>query len=299
MEVGNTSENNSKNSNLISVEELVEQLFEMPSTTTEHSEYKLKSAIDPKLVVLDATVGGNTAKENFLEKAIPTARFLNVSQEFKDKSGRFPNTFPTEDVVRNVLQDIGVDITDNIVLYTQPGKTVGATRAFVILKSYGFENVRVLDGGLRKYTEEGYPTVQGKEYEGRKTNLSELANPERYTTNIHTIIKFALGEATNLQLMDTRPANSFNGEATDNVEGCRQGNVPGSFNIPGKEFLNDDDTFKKGEELKEIIEKYNIDPNKKIVSMCRTGMMATIPIVSLNNYNIQLYDGSWSEYGSL
>lgn len=303
MEVENITSAPAKNTSLISVEELVSELFEAPAKETDHSEYELKSAIKPNFKVIDASMGGNAAKEAFFEKSIPTAVFLDVMQEFKDKTGRFPNTFPTEEIVKQVLQNLGIDRTDQIVLYAQPGKTVGATRAFVILKSYGFENVRVLDGGFRKYTEEGYPTAPGKHFDGRETVLTDLSTPDRHTIQVTEVVKFALGQNSDLQVIDTRPASSFNGEASDNVSGCRQGNVPGSINIPAGEFLNSDETFKKGEDLQEVIDKYSLDPTKNIVSMCRTGMMATIAIVALLNNNkfenIRLYDGSWSEYGSL
>ena len=137
-------------------------------------------------------MGGKSSQEAFYEAAIPTARFLNVSDDFKDKSGRFPNTFPTEQVVKDVIGNLGIEKSDSLVIYAQSGKTIGATRAFVILSSFGFDSVRILDGGLSKYTELGYPTTKGEDFKGEKSELSGLKDPSEIRANIHELVDFSL-----------------------------------------------------------------------------------------------------------
>jgi len=286
----------------VSVADLASQLFDHDAATNEHT---LKSDISPSLVIVDSSMGGKSSQQAFNDNAIPTARFLNVTDDLKDKSGRFPNTFPTEQVVKDVIGNLGIKLTDNIVVYAQSGKTIGATRAFVILSSFGFENVKILDGGLSKYTELGYPTSKGEDYKGEKSELSGLKDPSENRVSVDDIVEFSLNKSDDVQLIDTRPAKSFNGDASDNIDGCRQGNIPGSINITPSELLNEDQTFKTGDALDEIIRKHNIDPTKKIIVMCRSGMQATVGVAVLQNYigipltNVKLYDGSWSEYGSL
>lgn len=254
--------------NLMSVEELVQELFEAPVEGQTRAELNLRKDINPKLKIVDASVGGQTAKENFYETAIPTARFLDVAGQLKDKNGKFPNTFPPENVVKNLMGNIGVQRKDKIVLYTQPGKTIGATRAYFVLESYGFKHLSVLDGGLKRYIDEGYPTEAGKDYTGKTVNINKLDNPDENVVKVCEIAGFALGKLDDLQLVDCRPENSFKGEATDNIEGCRQGHIPGSVNIPASLFTNPETgTFKSKEELQEIIRNHNLDPEKRTATM--------------------------------
>mmetsp|Transcript_34475 Transcript_34475/g.39890 ORF Transcript_34475/g.39890 Transcript_34475/m.39890 type:complete len:311 (-) Transcript_34475:23-955(-) len=289
---------------IISAKELAAGIFDSAAGKS----HKLNSEAISKVRLIDASAGGAAAKTNFAKAALPSARFLNVVEALVDKTGKFPNTFPTKEIVKNELQKLGVEKDDLIVLYAQEGKTVGVTRAFAILSIYGFKNVKILDGGLKKYRDEGYPTEPGKEYEGSHSKLDTLADPKSGLVTTLEVAEFALGLKSDTQLVDTRPASAFRGEATDNIAGCLQGHVPHSVNIPGGEFLHSGtDIFKKDNDLKELI-KDKLDPKKTTIVMCRTGMMATIAYASLKDLgaqssdgslsSIKLYDGSWSEYGS-
>lgn len=84
----------------------------------------------------------------------------------------------------------------------------------------------------------GYPTKNGTDYTDRKTSISNMYDPSKNVIKVCEIAGIALGKIPDVQLIDNRPANAFIGEATDNIEGCRQGNVPGSINIPPDEFTN-------------------------------------------------------------
>lgn len=266
--------------------------------------YKVKEVLgDQKLRIVDSSAGGAAAKEAFHESSIPHARFMNVMGDLKDPNGQFPNTFPSADIVTDVMQSIGVAKDDHLVIYAHPGKHVGVTRAFFILDSYGF-NVKILNGGLYKYTDEGYPTVEGKDYTGKPSKITGLKYPSDSLVSLEDIKDFQSG-SSDFQLIDVRPADAFNGKATDNIDGCRQGKVEGAVNILPGEFLHKDFTFKCDGEISDLLEKHNLDPAKQTVVMCRTGMAATIGIAALRSAtslpfeNIKLYDGSWSEFGTL
>lgn len=288
---------------LISAEEVAHQLFDLKGDGEQ--EFVLKTDLHPKLKLIDASLGGDAALQSFKERAIPTSRFLDVVRDLKDKNGRFPNTFPPKEVVLELAQNLGLNIDDEIILYSQPGKTVGSTRSYVVLTSYGFRNVKILDGGLKRYTDLGYPTQEGQEHISEKSTIADLSDFKPQTSDISEVVAFALGRLPDYQVIDTRPTDAYNGEATDNVDGCRQGHVAGSINIPMSEFFTSDQAIKSDEEIKEIIEKYRVDPHKKTIMMCRTGMTATVGYVALRKYadtpfeSIKLYDGSWSEYGSI
>ena len=287
----------------VTAKDLAAELFVTDVPNLKPEAYTLRDDIDPKLKIIDASLGGQPAREKFYEAAIPTARFLDVMQDLKDKTGKFPNTFPPEEQVKEALENIGVEVKDTIVLYAQPGKIMGVTRAYFILHSYGFKNVKILEGGLKAFTDSAYPTTQGKDYQGRPSRVSKLKNPDSHLAIVCEIAAFALGNFPEKQVVDARPANAFNGEATDNIEGCRQGHVPGAVNIPVSEFQEPEkESIKSAEKISELVAKYNLNPERDTIVMCRTGMAASVAYVALQNagfQNLRLYDGSWSEYGSL
>ena len=135
----------------------------------------------------------------------------------------------------------------------------------MILESFGF-NVRVLDGGLKKYLELGYPTEAGTEYTGEKSTIGSLEG-KYFLRKLEDIHEFNQGNREGFQLIDLRSAKAFNGDDEDTIKGCREGHIEGAINIPLKEFLNEDTTFKSTEKIQELIEKYNLDVNKETVFM--------------------------------
>ena len=181
-------------------------------------EFNLKKSINPKLKLIDCSLGGDSAKEAFAQKSLPTAKFLDVTQ-FKgkifftwwygikkrlindiEKTGKFPNTFPSKQTVIETMQNLNIRPTDFVVLYTQNvSKLIGATRAYVILSTYGF-NAKVLEGGLKKFEDEGYPVSKGEEYDGPKSRIAptKLKEPLGHLTMACEITGF-MSDATKMQ----------------------------------------------------------------------------------------------------
>ena len=201
------------------------------------------------------------------------------------------------------MQDLGLTREDNIVLYGQPGKNAGAARAFFVLTSFGFKNVRVLNGGQKKWIAENLPTVHGKEYEGSKSKPSKIIEPANVVVYYEEMKQFAEGNLPDVQVVDFRPQKAFNGDADDNIPDCRQGNIPGAVSFPMSLLQNSEtEEFIGDEEVKKLVVKRGLDPTKRTITMCRTGVAASLGYIALMRQgfdNLQLYDGSWSEYGSL
>ena len=201
------------------------------------------------------------------------------------------------------MEAFGLTRDENIVLYGQQGKISGAARAFVVLTSFGFKNVRVLDGGLKKWMDDGLPTEPGKDYAGSKSKISKITYPEHLCASYEEMKEFEEGKLSDVQVIDFRPEKAFNGNADDNIPDCRQGNIAGSINLPVSELIfADTQLFKGDEEVKKLVEAKGLDPKKRTITMCRTGVAASMGYLALLRQgfeNLQLYDGSWSEYGSL
>ncbi|CAI2374126.1 unnamed protein product [Moneuplotes crassus] len=286
----------------ISTRALASKLFIEERTLCFVTGYYLKPFVTQDIKLIDCTMGGENAHRGFLETSIPTAVFLDTSSDLTNKASDLPNAYPTKDQVLSAIKKLGLNLTDRIVLYGQPHMDMSMTRAYHILHAYGFTDVTVLDGGLLKFTQDGYPTCPGIDYTGPASQVEDLADPSPYLIQMDEIIEFAEGKKPNMQLIDARGEQSFNGNDPNLPPGTRQGHVPGAINIPADTFINsDDDTFLKYPEIVEILESKGIDKSKDIVVMCKTGVTATINYLALTmaGYTgVRLYDGSWTEYGA-
>lgn len=112
-----------------------------------------------------------------------------------------------------------------------------------------------------------------------------------------------LGKLDDYQLVDVRSAKDFAGAVNSNIAGCRAGHIPKSINIPMTDlFKSGTETLKSAEELEDLFEMHGLDKKKNTIISCRSGMTATVGVLAFNEvgyHNVQLYDGSWSEYGTL
>lgn len=281
---------------------LAKRLFIEESTFCFVTGYYLRPYCNQDFKLIDCTLGGDAAHEGFHHDSIPTSVFLDTSNDLRDKSSDLPNAYPTKEQVISAMENIGIKTSDTIVLYGQPHMSMSSTRVFHILTSYGFSDVSVLDGGILKFTQEGYPTTPGIDYQGPASKIADLADPTPYLIKMDEVVEFALGKKPNMQLIDARGSEAFNGHDPNLPPSIRQGHVPGAINIPGDIFINSkDDTFKSYDEIIKIFESHGIDRNRDIVCMCKTGIMATLAYMALTmtGYSgMRLYDGSWSEYGA-
>ena len=287
---------------VVSPKAVAQKLFIEERTLCFVTGYYLKPFCNSDFKLVDCSMGGDAAHQKFLEAAIPTAVFLDTSNDLCDKSSELINAYPTKDQVIAAMDHLGLKTSDAIILYSQPHQDSSMTRVFHILTSYGFPNVTVLDGGLLKYTQDGYPVAPGIDYTGPESDIKDLADPTPYLIKMDEIVDFALGKKPNMQLIDARSPDQFNGNDPNLPPGCRQGHVPGAINISASLFVNpDDDTFLKYDDLIKLFESHGIDRNKDIAVMCKTGVSATIAYMGLTmaGYSgMRLYDGSWTEYGS-
>lgn len=264
--------------------------------------YYLKPYAASEMKILDCTMGGAGAHSSFYETAIPNANFLDTSNDLCDKTSKYPNTYPTKEIVIATMDKLGCTTSDTIVLYSQPHSDQSMTRAFHILHSYGFTDVFVLDGGLLDYTMKGFPTTKGIDYSGPSSDIKELVDPTPHLIKMDEIVDFALGKKPNMQLIDCRSQQQYDGQDPSLPPGCRQGHVPGAINIPADLFINaSDDTFLKPDDIMTLLASKGVDTTKDLAVMCKSGVMATVGALALlfvGYTGARLYDGSWTEYGS-
>ena len=257
-------------------------------------------------------VPGNSKEEHFKTR-IPGAKFFDVD-DIVDKSSDLPHMLPSNEDFKEFMKKLKVKKDNNLVVCYDRLGCISSPRAWYTFKVFGRENVAVLDGGLPKWLELNLPTESG-EYEIYQYPSAEEDSEYNYSKDeskvknlgyVKLISALLSGQTPQslTQIVDARPPARFAGAADEPRPGVRPGNVPGSINVPFKNLFNKDQTFKTPEELTKVYEDsgVNLDQDRPVVHLCGSGVTACINILGMEligkSGNL-LYDGSWTEYGSV
>jgi len=231
---------------------------------------------------------------------LPGAMGWNWKQDTQDTLVR---DIPNKTGFEALMSRSGISNHTTVVLYGDNNNWF-ATYAFWLLKLYGHENLRLIDGGRKKLLEEGramttaVPTLTPTSYKAAEPNFTTRAF---HHDVLQTLVR------ANCGLVDVRTPGEFSGEllAPPNLpqEGSqRGGHIPGAVNISWGNAVNEDGTFKSSAELHEIYGRQGITPDKDIIAYCRIGERSShtwFVLTYLLGYpKVRNYDGSWTEWGS-
>ncbi|MGH8950323.1 MAG: sulfurtransferase [Acidimicrobiia bacterium] len=201
-----------------------------------------------------------------------------------------------------LLSAAGVGLDTTVVLYGGNNNWFAAY-AYWLLKYRGFDNVKLLDGGRKKWNVDSLPLdSKAPEIAATEFTIGGAERPEIRAFRDHVID--TLGSAT---LVDVRSPEEFSGEkfAPDHLpqeQPYVAGHVPGAKNVPWGKAANEDGTFRTVDELRELYEGAGVT-NGEIIAYCRIGERSShtwfVLTELLGHSDVKNYDGSWTEYGSL
>jgi len=203
-----------------------------------------------------------------------------------------------------LLSAAGVGSGTTVVLYGGNNNWFAAY-AYWLLKLRGFDDVKLLDGGRKKWELESRELVQDvPSYQPSDHVLLGDERPQIRALREEVISK--VGSATGF--VDVRSPEEYRGEklAPDHLpqeQAQVPGHIAGAANIPWVKAANDDGTFKSADELKALYEAEGITADRDVIAYCRIGERSShtwFALQELLGYpNVKNYDGSWTEYGSL
>ncbi|WP_179007314.1 sulfurtransferase [Winogradskyella forsetii] len=247
------------------------------------------------LIILDATINKEVDDTAI---RIPNARFFDIKQKFSDTSAPFPSTLPSKDQFEKEAQNLGINKDSIIVVYNDKG-IYSSARAWWLFKVFGFKAVAVLDGGLPEWQLNDFHVANYTDDIYSKGNI-EIDFKSKLMTNFEGITKFI--EDQEAQIIDARSEARFKCLVDEPRAGLRRGTIPNSINLPYNELF-EGNTFKSIDQLSIIFSNLEMGKNKRtLVFSCGSGITACILALAatLCNYkNLVVYDGSWTEYGSL
>jgi len=252
---------------------------------------------DPAVRVIEVDEDSSAYEKGHIRGAVgwnwTTDLHTKVGRDYLDQSG-----------FADLLSAAGVGSDTTVVLYGGNNNWFAAY-AYWLLKLRGFDDVKLLDGGRKKWELESRELVPDvPSYEASDHVLLGDERPQIRALRDEVIGK--VGSATGF--VDVRSPEEYRGEklAPDHLpqeQSQVPGHIGGAANIPWVKAANDDGTFKSADELKALYEAEGITADREVIAYCRIGERSShtwFALQELLGYpKVKNYDGSWTEYGSL
>ncbi|AVL99656.1 sulfurtransferase [Gordonia iterans] len=230
---------------------------------------------------------------------IPGAVRLDWRKDLQDPVRR---DFLDQEGFAKLLSERGIANDDTVVLYGGNNNWFAAY-AYWYFKIYGHENVKLLDGGRKKWELDGRPLTGDTVVREATTYVAEPADLSIRAFRDEVVQSIGIKN-----LVDVRSPDEFAGRISapahlPQEQAQQRGHVPGAINIPWSTTANEDGTFKSDDELTALYAEQGFDDSKETIAYCRIGERSShtwfVLRELLGKQNVKNYDGSWVEYGSL
>jgi len=252
---------------------------------------------DPKIRIVEVDVDTSAYDQGHIQGAIgwnwqtqlqdPVRRDLIDKRAFEELLGRS-----------------GISNDTAVIVYGDNNNWFAAW-AFWELKYYGHTDVRIMNGGRKKWLEEKRPVT---------TEASRIAaasyrakDPDESIRARRDQVYALFDQRKAAQLVDVRSADEFTGKViappgmTETAQ--RGGHIPGAVNIPWSQAVNEDGTFKSADALRQLYQSKGITGGTEVIAYCRIGERSSHTWFVLKNLlgyrHVRNYDGSWTEWGNL
>jgi thiosulfate/3-mercaptopyruvate sulfurtransferase len=252
---------------------------------------------DPSIRVLEVDVDFSLYVAGHIEGAVG----LNWTTQLADQLTR---DILSKEAFEELASAAGINQDTTVLLYGDANNWFAAW-AFWEFKIYGHKDVRLINGGRKKWELEGRPYTTEALTPVRTTYVAEPADLSLRAFRDELLGHVKAGDVT---LIDVRSPDEFSGKVLAppglNETAQRGGHIPGAKNVPWALAVKEDGTFKDADALKELYEvTAGVGKTKDTVAYCRIGERSShtwfVLKYLLGHDNVRNYDGSWTEWGSV
>lgn len=251
---------------------------------------------DPSIRIVEVDEDTTAYDKGHIKNALAWNWFVDLRDPVK-------RDFIDQDGLSRLLQQAGVDENTTVVLYGGNNNWFAAY-AYWLLRYLGFDSVKLLNGGRKKWELEGRELVT-EVPQFSPTNF-RVTGPVR--GELRAFRDEVLQKLGKVNLVDVRSPEEYRGErlAPDHLpqeQAQVPGHIPGAKNIPWSKAVEEDGTFRSPEELAKLYTEQGVTKDRGTIAYCRIGERSAhtwFVLHELLGYpNVENYDGSWTEYGSL
>ncbi len=253
----------------------------------------------PDVMVFDGSWhlpnSGRNARQDYVTAHIPGAFFFDLD-DISDQSSALPHMLPDADTFTTRMARMGLNQDTAVVVYDTVG-LFSAARVWWTFRAFSHANVAVLDGGLARWQALGLPATDQPPAQRAPGNFSARLNTAGLAkmSDVRTVL-----DDHTAQVVDARPEDRFCGRASEPRPGLRSGHMPGAFNLPYSQVLDEDGALLPPTKIRSAFLNAGIDPTQPIITSCGSGVTAAVLSFALTvggHEDHRLYDGSWAEWG--
>lgn len=231
-------------------------------------------------------------RDEYATSHLPGAVYLGWTTDLIDEHDPVPAQVAPPEKLARVLGEQGIGDDTLIIAYDDHSASQFATRFWWVLRYYGNQNCRVLNGGWKKWLAEGRPVTAEASQPAPATFTPRIDAAWRRTAEE---VSARLGQPDTL-LIDARDEAQYTGRAR---RGVRGGHIPGALHLPREALIREDRTFAEPARLQELMSEAGVTPNREVVAYCNGGVAATSVLFALSMLGfprLSNYDGSWNEW---
>lgn len=262
------------------------------------SEWLYQNLHRPDLVILDASFflprQQRDAEQEFTAQHIPGALRFDIDV-IADQQSPLPHTIPSADQFSRQVGQLGIDNQTMVVIYDS-NHFFASARVWWMFRSFGHANVKILDGGVKRWKQVNYP-MSNEITKPIAKQFAALFQPVLFVDL--TAIQIIQRQQSK-QILDARSEDSYQGLRPALEPGLKSGHIPGSINIPYRHlFIEEDHTLLPTDHLIKVFLAFKVDLNQPMLTTCGSGVSAAVLMLTLYQLGITevpMYDGSWAEW---
>lgn len=259
-----------------------------------NGEWLEKNLSDPKVRVVEVSV-----EPGLFERGhIPGAQNVVWHTDLVDTVKR---DIASKEKFQDLVKKLGINQDSTVVLYGDNNNWFAAWGAWVF-DVYGVKNVKLLDGGRKKWEADKRP-LDTRNASVAPGTLKVADADHKLRARLADVR--AASDSKNITLVDIRSPDEYSGKIFappgSQELTVRAGHVPNALNVPWGRAVAEDGTFKSAADLKKLYAEAGIDGSKPIIVYCRIGERSShtwFLLSKILGYDVKNYDGSWTEYGN-